>query len=426
MKRVLTVALLVFISTAAFAFAGPAGNLDRSFGDRGLVVIKRFRATDTSVAVGGHNRIVAVSGRNAFKITRTLPDGDVDKRFGREGTATVRFGSREATPESVAIDRKGGVVVAGKVCSNSSHCHIGVARLKPDGGLDDGFDGDGKAEIHFSKPYVWQTWAGLGAGGRIVVAASATDSRSSDDVYIDLATLRSNGSLVPEFGTDGKVVSSFAPAGDQCVQDYGDMRGMALDSHHRIVAVGTGCLPGTKFSVARFKPNGEFDPSFGGDGRVNGKLGGLGVETLAIDNRDRIDVVVSLRRQTFAIARLRPDGGLDRSFGNNGRARGRWGEGSDLGRSGVSSVAVDSRGRIIVAGTHSRGLAFARFKPKGHLDRRFGHRGKVVVKDPRRDFHLGWLGGVAIDSRDRIIGSGLERHGHRSARNHLALTRLLG
>jgi hypothetical protein len=51
----------------------------------------------------------------------------------------------------------------------------------------------------------------------------------------------------------------------------------------------------------------------------------------------------------------------------------------------------------------------------------------VVVKDPRRDFHLGWLSAAEVDTRDRIIGAGREkRGGHSSGGSHLALVRLLG
>jgi uncharacterized delta-60 repeat protein len=417
------VALFAF----AIAYAASAGHLDGSFGHHGIAVVRKIDRPAGDAAVGGHNRVVAVAGRGAFKITRTLPNGDVEKGFGHRGVVTVRFGSNEAIPESVVIEREGGIVVAGRVCSSAHGCHVGVARLGPNGHLDRHFGGDGKVEIHFPTPYVLETWVALGAGGRIDVAAGVTDSRSSDDLHIALSALRSDGSLDPRFGTGGKVVSSFAPAGDQCLEAYGQMEGMELDSSDRIVVTGTGCLPGTRISVARFKRNGELDPSFSGDGRVNRKFGVFTVDALAIDKGDRIDVMGDLRRQTFAIVRLRSDGGLDRSFGKEGRARGKWGKSSDLGRAGVSSGAVDSRGRIIIAGTHSGGLAFARFTPDGHQDRRFGHRGKVVVKDPKRDFHLGWLSAVAVDNRDRIIGAGREKRGeHRSGSSHLALVRLLG
>ena len=419
-------ALVVVLIATGPAHAGSAGNLDRSFGQGGIAVVQRIDRPASDAAVGAHNRIVALGfGRGPFKITRTLPDGDVDKGFGHRGVVTVRFGSNVIHPMSVAIDRKGGVVAAGTVCSNLSHCHIGVVRLQPNGHLDRHFGGDGKVEVHFPQRYIYPASMALGAAGRVVVAGAALDSRSSDDLHIDLATLRSDGSLDPRFGTGGKVVTSFAPEGEQCLQDYGQVEAMELDSHDRIVVTGTGCLHGHGISVARFKPNGEFDPSFSGDGRVNRNLGDFTVKALAIDQRDRVDVMGDLRSQVFAIARLRTDGGLDRSFGKDGRARGQWGKSKALGSAGVSSGAVDSHGRIIIAGTHSRGLAFARFKPSGHADRRFGHHGKVVVRDPRRDFHLGWLSAVAVDTRNRIIGAGREKRGGQgSGARHLALVRL--
>lgn len=428
-RRAVVVATAVGIGliAATAAFAGSAGDLDRSFGQHGLVVVRKIDRAAEDAAVGGHNRIVAVAGHGAFKITRRLPNGNVEKGFGHRGVVTVRFGSKEAIPESVAIDRKGGIVIAGRVCPDVFACHFGVARLRPNGNLDRDFGGDGKVEIHFPKLYIFlDTWVALGAGGRIVVGAPASESRSSDELEIALAALRSDGSLDPRFGTGGKVVSSFAPAGDQCVSGYGQMTGMALDSSDRIVVTDNGCPPGVGVSVARFKRSGELDPSFGGDGLVNRKLGMSAVEALAIDKRDRIDLMGD-RREAFVVARLRTDGGLDRSFGKDGRAKVVWRKRFDRFGAHVSSGAIDSRGRIVIAGAHSKGLAFARFKPNGHTNRRFGHRGKVVVRDPRRGFHLGWLSAVAIDTRDRIIASGREKRGHdRSGSSHLALVRLLG
>jgi uncharacterized delta-60 repeat protein len=420
---VLALALFATLIAAAFAYAGSAGELDRSFGRHGLVVVPNIRTSASSAAVGRHSRIVAVGGHGAFEITRTLPNGDIEKDFGDRGVVTVRFGSDAARPTSVAVDHKGGIVVAGSVCSDNPTCHIGVARLRPNGDLNRNFGGDGKVEINFPRPYVRGPSLALGTGGRIVIADSNADSYNSIEWDIALAALRRDGSLDPGFGEGGKVVSSFAPAGDHCSRHRGFIEGMALDSRDRIVVAGY-CLDGPRTAVARFERNGELDPSFSGDGVVNRDLGLFNVDALAIDKRDRVDVMGN-RGHLCAVARLRTDGGLDRSFGRNGLAKRLWAKRSADRGVDLRSVAVDSRGRIVVGGSHSFGFAFARFKPNGHVDRRFGHRGRSVVKDPKRNFHLDLTGAAVIDTRDRIVGAGTERRAHHSG-THVALVRLHG
>jgi hypothetical protein len=85
-------------------------------------------------------------------------------------------------------------------------------------------------------------------------------------------------------------------------------------------------------------------------------------------------------------------------------------------RSGTRTL--DSHKRIVAGGSpgqYNVTAAFARLKPNGHIDRRFGRRGTVRLKRGRS---LGYS--LAIDSRDRIIGAGT------TAIGDFALVRLLG
>src|SRR4051794_18972728 len=68
-RRAVVVATTVAIglTAATAAFAGSAGDLDRSFGQHGLVVVRNIDRSAEDAAVGGHNRIVAVAGRGAFR-----------------------------------------------------------------------------------------------------------------------------------------------------------------------------------------------------------------------------------------------------------------------------------------------------------------------------------------------------------------------
>jgi hypothetical protein len=82
------------------------------------------------------------------------------------------------------------------------------------------------------------------------------------------------------------------------------------------------------------------------------------------------------------------------------------------------SIALDSHKRIVAGGSpgqYNVTAAFARLKPNGHIDRRFGRRGTVRLKRGRS-----LADSLAIDSRDRIVGAGS------TAIGNFAVVRLLG
>jgi uncharacterized delta-60 repeat protein len=111
----------------------------------------------------------------------------------------------------------------------------------------------------------------------------------------------------------------------------------------------------------------------------------------------------------FAIARLNPDGTLDSTFGSNGLRT----VGIDLAAPFVdraSAVAIDSLGRIVVAGTATAGtgidtdFAVIRLLANGDLDPSFDADGRQTIPF---DVSGGTLEdratGVAIDAQNRIV-----------------------
>jgi uncharacterized delta-60 repeat protein len=415
-----TAALLVVVLAVTLAYAGSAGHLDRSFGHRGIAVVRGVHGVATSVAVGRRNRIV-VAGPNPseeFKVARVLGDGDVDRQFGHRGVVKVGFGEDRAAATSVALNRKGGIVVAGTVCSDLDTCQFAVARLLRNGKVDRSFGDNGKAEIAFPKPYGFDPSVALESTGRIVVGGSACESDDIRDCDVAIAALRRDGRLDPRFGNGGKVVSHF-PRPEACREgiDAGTVQGMDIDSRGRVV-VGGSCLGGGHAPVARFTANGDPDPSFGNDGIVDPYVGMARIGALVVDARDRIDVA-GARHHGLAVARFEGSGRLDRSFGRRGVATARFVRHPNA-KVGAQSVVIDSVGRILVGGFREDGAAFARFKPNGDVSRRFGRGGAFVLRGNKNGL---WNGTsvLAVDSRDRVVAAGADRFAV-----HFALIRLLG
>ena len=98
--------------------------------------------------------------------------------------------------------------------------------------------------------------------------------------------------------------------------------------------------------------------------------------SVAIDSRDR--VVAGVEAGDLALARYRTDGSLDPSFGDGGTVT------TDIdGHLRPHTVAIDSRGRIVVAGGEAGDLALARYRTDGKsLDPSFGDRGTVRTAFP--------------------------------------------
>jgi uncharacterized delta-60 repeat protein len=399
---------LVLVSAALAGSRGP-GDLDRSFGDRGLLSVNRTDDGANAVDIGRKGRIVA-AGLHA--IARRLPNGHPDRSFGKHGVVRLDSGPYAgdswvaAGSDSVAVGAKGAVFVAGATCPGL--CDFAVSRLTPDGKLDPSFGQGGTARIHYgpdsdAEAIVTQP------GGRVLVGGRTC---GPNVCRFALARLDRNGELDRSFGDGGRVVGSFG--GNGCSFPLG---GMALDSRGRIV-VGGSCETHI-IKLARFKPNGEPDRSFGHAGRAAKHVRIRDVSDLAIDSHDRIDVAGTIRNQpTFMVVRFESGGGFDSSFGRHGLASAEF-PGTDS--VAPTSVALDSRDRIVVGGyAAGEGFSFARFKPNGHVNHRFGHDGTKSVG--RRDGFRG-VNSMAIDRRDRIVGAGQQKG---SRNRHFGLVRLLG
>jgi len=102
----------------------------------------------------------------------------------------------------------------------------------------------------------------------------------------------------------------------------GYANGVAVQSDGKIVAAGRAGEGNTDFGVARFTPHGALDPTFGGDGRVVTSVSSKIDEAFAVTIQADGKIVLAggaggLTR--FALVRYEPDGDLDPTFGGDGK-----------------------------------------------------------------------------------------------------------
>ncbi|MEH2256222.1 delta-60 repeat domain-containing protein [Nostoc sp.] len=102
----------------------------------------------------------------------------------------------------------------------------------------------------------------------------------------------------------------------------------------------------------------------------------------------------------FAVVRYNPDGSLDSSFGNSGKAIADFANQTDR----AYSVAMQSDGKILIAGiTYNNNqvdAGFVRYNSNGSLDTSFGNGGKVVTNFEGKNE---WINSIAVQQTAKLL-----------------------
>ncbi len=336
--------------------------------------------------------------------------GALDASFGKandgtpDGVVNLSLGNGNDAANAMAVQADGKIVVAGSSTSTGGATHnIVVQRFNTDGTLDTGFgkssDGspDGVVSLNLgdNTDDVARAVA-IQADGKIVVVGTSVGQSSN----IVLARLNADGTLDAVFGSgmaDGTpdgVVAVNLGVGDDVAN------AMVIQPNGKIVVAGTttsttGGTTSKNIMVARLNTDGTPDVGFGvgtadgtPDGVVSISLGDGSDEANAVALQADGRIVVAGTTTTtstgatsnIAVVRLNGNGTLDADFGA-GNADGTpdgvvsvsLGDGADVAK----SVAIQSNGKILVAGTtvaadKSINIAVARLNADGTLDASFG------------------------------------------------------
>ncbi len=235
--------------------------------------------------------------------------------------------------------------------------------------------------------------------GKIVVAGTSLDGTSA---AFALARCDTNGNLDATFGSGGFVRS---------VDDGWLGHSMVIQPDGKIVVAGDAQFANADgfsqvaFGLKRFNSNGTPDVTFGSDGEsyffiislppIEG-LSTNNANSIALQSNGKLVVAGSYvdtingGRVAFTVARFNSNGSVDNSFGSNGSVRS-FIVGGDSTLDVANSVAIQSNGKIVLAGTSynpspSAGglisIALARYDTNGTADTTFGANGTVRVAIP--------------------------------------------
>jgi len=267
----------------------PNGKADKHFSGDGLASF-RFKGIANSdaydIAIQPDGKIIVVGegydgtvspSKGFFEVARLRPNGVLDKTFSGDGLVKMNYGPNDEGIWKVRLLHDGTIVLAGWIRNKANtEWNTAVAKLKPNGALDQSFSGDGMATYNFLKG---QDDYALGldvrSGGTIVLGVYRYDGSYRAAVV----QLKPNGKPDGSFGGgDG-----LKPVGN----DVNPQDLMLVDGGKILIAGRTN--GGNTPLIMRLKPGGDPDGTFGTHGKA-----GLGALTgylfdIALDAQGRID-----------------------------------------------------------------------------------------------------------------------------------------
>ena len=387
-----------------------------------------MRHTETNRRARSSRRVSIMSGGcGAMLTTLLLPlsaiaaePGDLDVSFGDGGIVITDIGGEthdhiEDYIYAVARQADGKIVAVGDFSDTTTGTGgFALARYRRNGQLDHTFGGDGRVvtefPLHYSGPahaVALQPDGGILAGGYIQRLsegfAFSSDVSSEQPTGFAVARYRPNGSLDTSFGQNGFAVTDRLNARV--------VFAMQLQADGKIVVAG-GAADSTgvsRFALARFLPSGKLDASFGDRGVVVTDVNrGDYIRALAIQRDGKIVAAGSCfiegqDQVAFCVARYRSNGSLDRTFGADGVVTTFVAENYS-----PIALALQSDGKIVVGGRYfaaDSDLAVARYLPNGDLDATFDGDGVTVVDLGGTDM----LNSLVLQPDNKIVVAGTYR-----------------
>lgn len=300
----------------------------------------------------------------------------LDKSFGNNGVLITPFDTYQyGNGDNIyaIAQQKDGKVV-------SSDSYFRIVRFLPNGKVDSSFAIHGRIEQVFTG-YESPTSSSviIRADGKIIVSGNAS-SNSVSATQSDFIVVR--------YLPDGSIDKTFNGTGYQSIdlyptwsgQDY--CFGAALQADDKILLCGSGA---DEFAIVRLKENGMVDSSFGNNGIYRKSYGNYGSYFRRIAVRANGKIIAGGvadfggTDDRFCLLQLMPNGQPDSSFGVNGLA-----EISPASGGIVHDMAVQPDGKVILLGRDVfTGGVMVRFNIDGSPDSTFGANGIAEIISPK-------------------------------------------
>lgn len=347
-----------------------AGTLDATFGATGTVITSvGTGAHIQSIALQADGKIVAagfaiISGITRLMIARYTTNGSLDTTFGSDlnGIVTTQIGEG-GMATGVAVQSNGKIVVAGVGIMDGTP-EFALVKYNTDGSVDTGFGTSGIVITGIGVRAKAFSLAIQPADSKIVAVGFAVDS-SLDQC-----------ALVRYNGTDGSLDTTFNSAGPipgtvmTQIGFQAHAHSVVIQSDGKIV-IGGYC--DTKLALARYTTAGIVDATFGINGVTTTEQGNQAkINGIALQSDGKI-VATGFADNLLVIARYSTTGSLDSSFAAAGKDT-LLIESSNA----ANALALQSDGKIVIAGFADNNFAVVRFTTSGAVDGTWGVNGIVT------------------------------------------------
>ena len=338
--------LIILSAYSAFAQSTQPG-LDLTFGEEGIVIdTTKYFDQVCDLAIQPDGKIIAAG---ADYIARYLSNGNPDSSFARIGhiPVTVLTDSLGGYGANVFLLADGKIIMSGRTTPGAY-----VLKLKADGKFDSSFGTNGKTLFCCGA-----LRAALQADGKILTTGI------EDYDYAAIHCFTPNGKVDSSFGKNGSL--------RRYIGTGINIAGIGILSDGRIGITGDN---GSSAWYARYLPDGKPDSSLSGTGIIY-PMGAIYCHTAIIYDDGKL--LVSKGGLNFSsdaeIVRLKANGTVDSTFGNNGLL--------NVPGLRIVSLLQLSDGKILCGGFNDEDFAIARLNKDGaSIDRSFGRNG-IITSD---------------------------------------------
>lgn len=338
-----------------------------------------------------------------------------DPRFVNSGSVTAYLQGSKTAAMDVAVDNSSNIYVSGIAGERDyNDGDFVVLKLFPNGVIDSSFGINGIASVDFGDVSEYGASIAIQNDGKLVVAGTQSIQQHG---LIAVTRLNSDGTIDASFGTEGKVL--FNPV---AFSYFGWIQDMLIQPDGKILMTGYVFNGADKdMLLVRLNSDGSFDSSFGAfevafpdDGTI---IFNQFYETEEFGNKvlltqDSGIIVVMKSHVMPAVVKLKSDGSIDSTFGENGSVKFNMRInqfGGKIAGDGFSG-ALQSDGKILIIGyddpnnaTNKDDFGVFRLNTDGSLDETFGDVGYQYI-----DYAGGndWGRDILVDENDRVLLGG--------------------
>jgi uncharacterized delta-60 repeat protein len=372
-------------SDAESACPGPAGTLDPTFGDGGLVWLKYPGAQSFAVATQPDGKVVIAGGTAPRKhaIVRLLADGSLDPGFGSSGLVeTTVLPTNTQALRAVVVQPDGKIVAAGAAIGPGPTSYdFVVLRYNANGTPDPTFGTAGAVVTDFGNSDDYPRSIALQADGRILVAGQSQTNAMLSTQNFTVARYETNGTLDATFGTGGRLVLD--------VHGTPDLGGLVSLVSGKMIISGASGTSGSgspyQMAAARLDSNGSLDTSFANGGKLTIGFDGTSeaIAYSALTDASGRLVLGGAAGNDLGVLRLTSNGANDVTFGNGGRVVTDFSGRNDV----AASLLLQDDGKVVAVGNSQIGsgstyLVASRYLESGSLDVSFGTVGRSETPSP--------------------------------------------